>query len=681
MKGAGKILKYTFILFLSLALAILLVKASLKLPPAFGANFIPSLLLLVFLIASGTLLARRSLESERELGLLSLFFGFLWALSLLWTFREVPFALGGGNWDSWYSHAMAAHFKHFWGNSDFNYQGLSNFYPFLYQYIVGKAAWALSIPPYTALKHSVMIAAAFLPFLIYASWKKLAEPSTAFLISALSIFSTYHFLLYKPYEALTLVFIFPWWWIHIEEGSKSFKKVLMGGFLGGLIFATYYLWFFPLLLLIVAELIYSAANLKALRPWWREWRGRLEVLLFTALFSSFFWLPYALDLITKGGISLQNKWFKAKHLIPFVPLSSFSLEGVLSLLGLLFVVYASKHSIFARRTGKLILTLYSIILISDLLVLVKNPLPNFRLNQMLLFVYMLGFAFAWKEAGSFELRLRQRSSLAFSLVLFSLVLLRLPEVRNEKLFHLSSASSVLNLEQRKDLRAIYGKTVLNLPPRVLIFIPAKKFIAHNPFYSHPSAHLGKRLAFLYLLQFSQRPSFFFFALRNNNFSSVEYIYLKNNFLQIKALYENFLHRKMFSEYKFKYEFISRQKLRPLFRNVVKEGDFIAEVPHPRLDLTALSPLEEFVAAKFISQRFKQPKPIASFGWFDVFHLGKCLLFYKEDCPRERWRRTKIVVKTDNFQEEVSLKDGLLTTTCALAVSLPSPERPKILLKN
>gem|GEM_PF-5242968 len=675
-----KALRYALFVAALLLSAALLVKVIQHLPPSFEENYLPSLLSLLFIIISATFALSRPSLSEKEFRMLSLLFGCFWALSLLWIFKGVPFALGGGKWDSWFHHAMAANFKHFWKSTDFNYQGLSSFYPFLYQYVAGKVAWALSAPPYTVLKYSVILAAALLPFLLYISWRSSVEPATSLLITALSIFPFLHFFLYKPYEFLPLVFLIPWWWFYVEEGG-SFKKNLLGGIFGGIMFASYYLWFFPVILLAATESLISAISLKASKKWWVKFRGKFAVLSLTAMFSSFYWFPLLLDLIGKGGISLQNKWFKAQDLIPFLPVSSFSLKGVLSLLGLVFVFAAWKEELAARRIGKFILSLYLTILISNFLVLLRNPLPNFRLNQMLLLAYLIGFALALEHFKLWGQETRKYASLALSLVLFSSTLMRVPSVKNSRLFRLSASSKVLNLEKRKELGTLSGKTVLNLPPRVMVFVPIKRFIAPNPFYSHPSAHLGKRLAFLYLLQFSGNQNFFFFSLRKNKFCPVDYIYLKGKTLKIRAFYENFPHKKLLSVFKFNFKFINRRNLEPLFKDVVEKGDLIGRIPASKLDATALSPLEKFIAAKFISRRFKPEGKILEYPWVKVFLLGKHLLFYKEKCPRERWKNAKFAVKTEGFSAEVSLKDGLLTSTCAMVVPLPSSQGLEIFLKN
>jgi len=657
-------------------------RACPALPQEFEAQLVPVLLALIFIIAAG-IFSALSQANHRRLRTVSLSFGLAWSLSLAWLFRKVPFALGGGNWDSWYSHAMATTFKYFWKNMDFNYAGLSCFYPFYYHYFAGKLAWLLSAAPHAVLKYLPVIIAAFLPLFLYSAWRAVVRPHTALLITALALFYSFRLYLYKPYEFLSLAFLLPWWFFYFEgDGSpRSWKRILAGGLAGGILLGTYYLWFFPVFLLLALEFSYAALGRRNFREWWANFRGKLGVLFFTAVFSAFFWLPYLLDLLTRGGESLQNRWFTAADLTPYFPLySSFSLREVLAFAGLVFVIYAFRKNPLARASGKLLLGLYALILLSDLLALAGSPMPNFRFNQMLEMVYLVAFAFAWEEVGTLKTSFRERTVLIFSLVLFSLLLLRLPGIKDSRLFKLAS-SPVLNLEKRKDLKALYGKSVLNLPPRALVFIPAKKFVAQNPFYSHPSAHLGERLAFLYLLQFSRNPSFFFFALRKNRFSPVEYIYTKNGRLRITAFYENYPHRKVLLKYLFQYDFLSRRVLKPRFRNVIRRGDFVAWVPDLPPDFSSLTPVEKFVAAKFLSRKIPLPRPVFSNPWVKVYRLKEYLLFYREDCPRERWRGLEFLVKTGGFRRRVSLKEGLLTTTCALVVPCPEAGELEVLPMN
>lgn len=620
-------------------------------------SYLPATLSLAFFIISLFFIKRRASLSH-----LLLVYGFFLSLSLAWVFKYANFSLGGGVWDSWIYHSMVEKFRHFWGNRDFAYKGLHSFYPFYFHYFLGKIAWILGLPSYKIIKYFPIILALFLPLLIFLSYRGFFNEVTAAGIAIFSLFFLWRIYLYKPFEFLSLVFLLPWWLYYVIEKRGN---PLWGGVIGGLLFSTFYYWFFPVFLL----LFYEFSRTIILRPkefWEKE--KKLLMLAPTFLLISFpFWGGYLWDVLRYGGEFYQQKWFKPWHLnfiIPLkLPLRAF---GVLAFLGLLYMLLYREE--IASALFKLLMASYIFYLMGNLGIVFGLPLLQFKVNDFVSLIFIISF-FMW--AGKFNGKEGIKNSFLILLaILATLSVYKPAALEKDLLFKVAQRKQVI--EVKEEYRELYGKTVLALPGRFTDFVPCYIFANYNPRYSHPSARRSERLAFLYLLRYSKNPDFFSYMLRHNPFAEVDFVYFKARRIHATYSIPDYPYIYTMKPKKFVYPFSRKELLGGvIFENVLEKGDAIVSLKKMDRSPQRLLPLERFILAIFGGEKmiFKHKYV---FKQIKVYSLGKYLVFFRKNCRPNEVPSFKILLYRGQVQEiEYSLrKDGILGRICAGVFKIP-----------
>ncbi len=624
-------------------------------------SYVPATLSLAFFI-----LALNFMRKKWAFSRFLLVYGFLLSLSLAWVFKGANFALGGGVWDSWIYHSMVEKFRNFWANTDFAYKGLHSFYPFYFHYFLGKIAWVLSIPSYKIIKYFPIILALFLPFLIFLSYRTFFSEITSVGIAVFSLFFLWRLYLYKPYEFLTLMFIIPWWLYYVHERRGN---PIVGGLIGGLIFSSFYFWFFPVLLLLFYEwfrdLVSSPKN-------FFEKQGRVFLIFPSFLLVSLpFWGGYLWDIVHHGGEFEQEKWIRVWHLSFLLPLKlPLNFFRILAFFGLLFMLLYRED--IPSALFKLLMASYVFYFLGNLGTVFGLPLLQFKVNDFVSLIYIISF-FLWAE--KFKENQGIHKSFYILLVIFATLSVYKPAaLEKDLLFKVAQRRQAIevNMEYGK----LYRKTVLAIPFQFTNFVPCYIFANYNPYYSHPSAHLSRRLAFLYLLQYSKNPEFFSYILRHNPFAEVDFVYFKARRIHATYSLPDYPYIYALKPKGFVYPFTRRELLGDaIFENVLEKGDAILGLKRVDRPPQKLLPLEKFILASFSGEGVVF-KPKYVFKQIKVYSLGKYLVFFKKDCRPDEVPSFKILLYKGQVQEvNYSLrKNGIAGKTCAGVFRIPPEAR-------
>ena len=313
-----------------------------------------------------------------SVGLVSLFLTGMVSLVL----KLTPFTVGGVNGDqelyAVYVNKLAA----LGGYRDMIYADLPAFYPPLYFYILGRLAAVFGSEPLRIMKYGLLTTVALLPWLSYASWRRLLDRRLALAgVLALLVGQQWN----KPAEWLTMIIFVPWWlhWVaglNQPQPNSTWRAVqwwLVGSIIGSLIFQSYYYWFFIggvslLLHLALPSLLGKADN-------WRFWRNALAILTGSALFSSMYWGPYLYSMYSSGSWQvLQNRWLAEGKIALPLPCLELSPRGVFMVIGLIYLVISAAHDQVARHLGWLLAATYGWIALGYVGMVIDMPLLTFR---------------------------------------------------------------------------------------------------------------------------------------------------------------------------------------------------------------------------------------------------------------------------------------------------------------
>ncbi len=612
-----------FLLFYSLTL-VFIVKASFPTVTRSLMLLVPGMASLLFLIY-GMFWGIRERENEEFL----LIFGALWSLSLAWVFRWSALGMGGGVGDSWITHAMVNKFKYFWENVDFTFKGLHSFYPFYFHYALGKIAWLFKVPSFLVVKYFPVIFALILPLLLYLAFRTFLPPLSSMVTTlALLLFEGYFFV-YKPYEFFVLAFLLPWWIFFIEEEKGS---PIYGGIIGGLFLGTYYFWFFPFLLIFLANMGLDFFK-KRPREFWLGYRRRFLIFSLSLIASAPYWGGYLWDVFTRGGEFLQHTFFRVSHL-KFVPLETGVIRGGpllwgISFLALLYLFSSYREERLSRFFLFLLLGTYIIYFLGNAgAFILLTPLLQFKFNYFLTFILIVSFSL-WMERFIKNRSLKWAGVVFFILVSF-FTLYKVHSLGEDRFFVQGTEEKAIMI--RKDERVLFGKTVLGLEYRMLNFVPSYLFLHYGARAAHPSARINERLAFLYLLSFSSHPDFFLYMLENNKFSSVDFIYLKarRNKLCVRKFFPDYPNVYGYRTYYFCFRFTPEEiGSGKVVRNIYEKGDRAIQLK--RVEVPGeMTPLERLILSKF-GKKTAPAKPEFEVGPMEVYQFGRHVVFYSEKC--------------------------------------------------
>ena len=463
--------------------------------------------------------------------LLTLSFYFVVFYALL--YKGTDYGLNGHWGDNGNRLALVTKFREFASPfQDWYFKNLPSFYPPLWLYLQGKLAWLFGVEGYKTIKLGYFVIYALYPVTLYYIWSRITSKSAAFAIAFLTIFLRDSHLDYVYYEHITAAFFIPWWLYFIEDIKNREKKGLgwyiLGGFLGALLFMTYYFWFFIGLFSIVLRYILKLilGRRKFLET--SLLKEKLMILISTAVFSSIYWLPLLISMVQYGADSMQNKWFHEGYLDINLPLFKYSAIDLIYLLGLVYLIVRFKK-IVNSRYAILLLSMVGLLLLDRLVNLFESSIQTRKILELLpvFWAILSGLALAL----TYRMIRIKRPIFGHVFVVLSAFFVFYYGMSHADVMTENKYKNAMKLRVPADDIAVFesvdyrGKVFLTNHYLEASYIPYYFFVCHWAPSAHTASRYNQRIAFLrYLGRFGNERQVAF-LLRNNIFDKVDYFYL------------------------------------------------------------------------------------------------------------------------------------------------------------
>lgn len=426
--------------------------------------------------------------------------------------------------------------------SDFFYGNLPPFYPPLYFWLVGGLAFLLKLNGIQAAQLGVTLVLFLVPFLVYFwqkrywqkfkkqtidEWKLVLAPALIFIVADWSA------IILKPYEFISAVLITFWAVFLLQDlyfKNLDQKKLIFYGITGGLLFLTFYFWFFPAILAIV--LFKLSTQIKN-----SYFFGRLALIAVLVILVS---LPYTLPLLSSylsfGAENWQPAFFVPQDLNLYLPFFQFSVFGLVSLIGLLTIIFYWQRP-YIKALGLLLLSTYLWQFISLLTItFFQSP---FEPAKSFLFLggAALSIAAAYGLGEFIGDKIKKKSWLPILFILGWILLasqllgggyLDNPGVQQQFIIMKQPPRpEFLSLiEKLKGVKDIKDLTILSSGiPQISAYLPLNYYVSYNAHYSHPAANFSQRYYFVSDLAGSTTADDFYQKIINPPFEPIEALLL------------------------------------------------------------------------------------------------------------------------------------------------------------
>jgi hypothetical protein len=340
----------------------------------------------------------------------------------------------------------------------------------------------------------------------------------------------------KTYEVISLVLIIPWWIYYFNLSAKIKKEAIVGGLIGGVLFGTFYYWFFPILLGSIWLLITNYKNFK------QHIRYYIIFLLSFLVTSAPYLFPYITDLIMYGSEPFQNRYFTI-HSLHF-PLEYINTPKDFLLFSGLIYLILFRHKLVECYLLVLFISSYVWIFIGHIGIIADAPLLVNKMGIFINLILSIGLGlmlnhFAKKLKHS-PINPKSTISIALLILMTTPIFTQIsdaynsPELKSAKEFKVKEAwldREILELFKEKNIFADRSRMLMTSN------YPIYFFTTWSACYTHPASRLSERLEFLSALSKSTNKRFIIWILRNNKFLSIDFIWLKDKTFNI--LHENF----------------------------------------------------------------------------------------------------------------------------------------------
>ncbi|MCS6820085.1 MAG: arabinofuranosyltransferase [Chitinophagales bacterium] len=512
-------------------------------------------------------------------------------------FGQQRCGLNGLIGDAYFSTAMITKYKYFSSLTDFNYLGLSTSYPALYHYIVGKSAALFSVESFAAVKYGYYLVYAVLSIPLYLLIKKCCKQTVA-VAWIIFIFLQYPFdNIFKPYEFISSAFFLVWWIYFVERPSLSRNvHILIGGLIGGLIFATYYYWFFAGAIYILVFWGHEMVT-RGPKPFFTNRKKHFLLLITAAVTSSFYWLPLLKDFLAFGVVSLQNRWL-SEEMVHFSFISNKSIfSGFISLTGVIFTFIFFRDSLM-KILFKLLLSCLILYSVGFVLLFAQIPLVVNKLHYLMDAICAMAFFHGLFNLVGWQQEIKERLILACYIVLLLLGCNTFMELKAHP-FYASTRNFQIKFFQ-DDSQALHqykNKVMLTDRQHINALIPVHYFININAHFSHPASRFRERIAFLEQLQAIKNPDVLAWMLAYNKFNKVDLIFFENT-PELTIFDDNFPYGHSMKKIVLTPDLFTSSYLK-YYGNIPGEnGNIYALEPPPYALRKSFSPLEERIASQF-----------------------------------------------------------------------------------
>ncbi len=405
--------------------------------------------------------------------------------------------------------------------SDFFYGNLPPFYPPLYFWLVGGLAFLLQFNGIQAAQLGVTLVLFLTPFLVYF-WQKyywlaslsrsgqnfdkeiMAERRLLLAPALVFIVADWSAVILKPYEFISAVLIVLWVAFLLQDlhfKKLDWKKLTFYIISGGLLFLTFYFWFFPAILALVLFKLFTQTKAK-------YYFSKLLIIgVFIAAISLPFTLPLVLSYLRLGAENWQAAFFVPEDLNLYLPFLQFSVFGFISLLGLLTMIFY-----WSRPYVKALAVLLAATYLWQIISLITITFFQAPFMPAKSFLFLSGAALCLAAAygiGEFVSNKLQNKSLYPGLFVLGWIILATqllggsyiddPAVRQQLVImkQMPREEFVNLVNELKTVEGIDQMTILaSGVPQVSAYLPLNYYISYNAHFSHPAANFSQRYYFI-----------------------------------------------------------------------------------------------------------------------------------------------------------------------------------------
>ena len=433
--------------------------------------------------------------------------------------------------------AMYNTFAHYGFFSDFSYHHLFPFYPPLFFWIIAAAGRLLSLNGIVMIKMGAAAAFIFFPIIFYVIqklyWRNTRDNNleVAILLSPLLMmfFVSLDEIFGKPHELFAAAAALYWLlflYLEIKKISFSFKKIIIFGVWGGIIFMIYYLW------LVFAVIALSLLGLTVSKKDQLKFYSRSSLVLFIALVVSLpFWWPLIFSYITYGSENWQAGFFTINN-IPWRDLffEDLNWKTLIMFFGFASIIYNYKEEKFRPLiaalatvyiwwfTGLITLTLFQV------------PMQEFRgYYYFMPAALAIGLSFGLMQLWSWLDKINNGEKIKMVLSISGLILFAHYSIFGIFIDNPAIQERLIESKQvpaRIKKPADYIKNhnsddlTLNSIPELLAFAPINNFIYFNQHNSHPAANFSERFAYVKEMALSKDSAEFFKKSQNTPFGKI-----------------------------------------------------------------------------------------------------------------------------------------------------------------
>jgi len=426
--------------------------------------------------------------------------------------------------------------------SDFFYAHLPPFYPPLYFWVIGFIGHILKFNGIQSAHLGVFAVLLGLPLAVYFlqklfyryfPGKKIENWKLVLITASIFVLQDWTAVFFKPFEFFSAILVIFWCLFLMQElngKSLNWLKLLIYGVSGGLLFMTYYFWFFLAAIALALYKFFIKGESK-------YYYGNLFLIgLIMVVVSLPFTLPLLIASIKFGSENWQSGYFIPEYFDIYVPFLNFSFFGVYSLAGLLAMIFLWK-----KPEMKVLAT----ILVSTYLWQLANFVGLIFFNATFLpakpFLFFGGAIFSIAAAyGIGEIiseKIKNEKAMAGLFVLGWLILAtqlvggtfiddkavrnQLVEIKQPIREEFSNLISEL-----KTIKGLDEITILSSGlPQLYAFLPLNTYISYNIHFSHPAANFSQRYYFIETLVKSQNPEQFYRNLQQAPFEKIDALLL------------------------------------------------------------------------------------------------------------------------------------------------------------
>jgi len=462
--------------------------------------------------------------------------GLFLAAVVLLSFKGTAYSLNGDHGDQGMLIAQITKFSFYAKPVDFVYMDLPPFYPPLYALILGKLSLLAGLAPYKLVKYGLVGVVFLLPYLLHRAWRPLLDSRVNFFMPLIPLlFQNW----YKPQEWLTVLLFVPWWIIYVEGEDHEpwppkISRLAIGGFLGAVLFQSYYYWFFFGATSLISRLLLRRIFSPGFRLSPVDYRRGFLMLLSTMCFSIFYWGPVLLSFSKAGGFeSLQNRYYLSELGLLQLPFLQLSINGIVLSGGLLYLVRSAKANKLSFSLFNLLLAAYVWQLVGVFGFYLNYPLLTFKSHDFIVYLLYLGAVIGFNETWYGIRKLSSNTvfvqpSHFFALLAFlffgrATMYGLVNDALRPRAFSSSYPVEMVQSYERLTKNKPENQTVMGAGPSLTIYTPVFDFLAWGAHFSHPAALFHERVRYIEALSRMHDPVCFATALMNNKFIKIDHV--------------------------------------------------------------------------------------------------------------------------------------------------------------